>query len=320
MSSAWLFPGQGSQYPGMSRHAFAEGRARDLFELAERLAAQSIARVAQYGPRERLREPLLAELALCTVSLANARQLRASSAPAVVAGYSAGETAALCCAGVLSEGDALRAAAIRGRVLAAYSDPAAQMITVSGLDKIAIAALLAAHHGSLLAISGWNADRHFSVVGDELPLRRFVHAARSRGAQVGHVDVAGPWHTQRLRPAVREVLEGLRDIHFRAPECPLFMSASGCRESDPKQIRQLYALQLCLPVAWVHVIRSIAATQRPLTWIDVGPNRTLHAYLLRSSRGAPGWKLVAAERLLGASQPRHEPHATGREKPQTGAI
>jgi [acyl-carrier-protein] S-malonyltransferase len=303
MQNVWLFPGQGAQHVGMARAALEHGGAEDLFQLAEQLAQEPLLKFLQHGPSSRLREPHIAELALTVVSLANARRWGPLLPPDAVAGYSAGETAALCAAGVLSEEDALLAAHVRGRALSRFVDSEAVTLAVSGLSAFLVRTIINGERD--LCIIGFNTARDFSITGPRQQMTDAARVLRWLGANLSDVDIAGPWHTPGLEQAALEVTEQLRGVVFRAPQLPLFLSASGNSQSVPELIRASYAEQLFRPVLWSDIVHRLRA-RGISTWLDLGPGRALHGLLLRNFRGKTQDRLVVGERL-----PRPYRHVLG---------
>jgi [acyl-carrier-protein] S-malonyltransferase len=268
MGPAWLFPGQGAQYPGMGRRLWDRfAQARSIAEEAEALSGLPLREIARRGPADRLRRCDVLEPVLAAVSLSYAAILREHGrAPAFVAGYSAGEVAALCCAGAITRTDALRIAVHRGRILqdAAAARPG-RMIAAYRIPAAVVAAVVAelAPRGAL-AIAAWNAPDHVTLAGDEATIGLAERRLLRLKAEVAPIDVAGPWHCHLLDRAAERAAGVLEAIPFRAPTVPVYTSASGRIETDPGRLRRDLAEQLRAPVRWGAILDDLRPPRGPI--------------------------------------------------------
>jgi [acyl-carrier-protein] S-malonyltransferase len=279
VKSGWLFPGQGSQYPGMGRGFFELSPIiRRIFEDAEAISAQPLREISIDGSAACLRncavlEPLLTAFSLSYIALLRSKGVR----PHCVAGYSAGETAALYCSDVISRDDALHIAAARGRILqAAAAHLPGRMAAISGISAAAIRHIVreAAREGTV-EVAGCNAADHLTIVGEEALVRRVEHQAAAHGASVYPLDVQGAWHCVLARDAADEVAHYLEAIAFHPPAVAVYMSASGNLEYHPERLRQCLSEQIYKPVLWQAAISNMASQQGIRHFIEVGGGRTL---------------------------------------------
>jgi [acyl-carrier-protein] S-malonyltransferase len=259
--------------------------ARAVFATAEDLSGLPLQQLCVSGPESRLRaadvvEPALTALALAYAGVMHERGYR----PDFVAGYSAGEVAALYCAGVLSLADALRVAILRGRWLQQVPGVGTRMAAVSGIAGDDLKRILdrAADEGPVF-IAGWNAPDHHTIVGMQSSVRSAARQVAALSGQVSDVDVAGPWHCPLAASAVEPVAEALRQVEFHPPSVPLYMSYTGGMERDPTRIRQYVALQLAAPVQWLSVIRGLL-TQGVDHFVELGAGSTLSGLVKRARR------------------------------------
>lgn len=274
MRRAWLFPGHGAQAPGMSA-----GADPGLLDLAEALTGMPLRKIGLRGPATALRDPVVVEPLLTAVQLSRLRALDVG-ADDLVAGYSAGETAALAAAGVLSERDALRAAAMRGQVLSVCADADSRMVAVYGIPAaVAARVVCGAFPAGEVEIAGWNGPHHVTMVGRSGDVARAGALVRRAGAVLADIDVAGPWHSRRALNAAREIHHRLQGIAFHRPVRPLYLCASGALEDDPARIRELYADAVAAPVRFGLILRHLASSGADAL-VDVGPGRVLYALAL----------------------------------------
>jgi [acyl-carrier-protein] S-malonyltransferase len=281
---AWLFPGHGSQYPGMGRWCRTDADAQKIFDAAESLSGLPLRHAMTRGPIAELTRPDVLEPALVALQIAHVERLRRHDIrPDAVAGYSVGEIAALCAAGVVSRYDALRLAAARGRLLQTLADRGCwRMATVSRIDcgelTSAIRPLL--HTGSV-AIGAFNARDHVMITGVDSAVRRAEALAVTREAACAHVDVAGPWHSIIARDIAIEVAALMTSIPFRRPDIPVWLGTIGGREDTPGECRRALADQIWRPVLWTSVLASLwaAGVRRS---VEIGPGHSLTGFLRRN--------------------------------------
>ena len=275
-----------------SRSTFAR-RLLDRVKAATGLPLQDI---CLRGPGELLRRPDVLEPALLILSLAHAEELRQQGTqPAVVAGYSAGELAALCVAGVLSVESALEAAVRRGRILGENLPPG-KMVALYGVPTALIHTVVRslAVEG-VISIGAWNAPDHVTLCGEESLLRRAVRAARTLGAQCGEIDVAGPWHCALAAPAAQRVARALVDLEFRPPKTPVYLGSLGGLEDAPERLRAALADQIQAPVLWQQITDGLlrAGVEQ---FTEVGPGRVLCGLVRRRVGGARSHHISWVER------------------------
>jgi [acyl-carrier-protein] S-malonyltransferase len=286
MKMAWMFPGQGSQYPGMGRHLIATyPRATAILREAEAVCGLPLESVMVRGPGEALRRADVLEPALTALNIAYACYLREHGLePDAVAGYSAGEVAALHCAGVVALGDALRIAALRGAALRDYAPRVdgrmAVILRVPAADVEVIVADLG--RAGMIAIAARNGPDHTTIVGDTTTVLEAERRALSRGAEVNAVDVDGPWHCALVAAAAMQVRVGIREVEFHSPAIPVYCSASGKVESDPERLRDNVVDQMHRPVLWWPILAEwLRRGVRHL--VEVGPGRFLGSIVKRAS-------------------------------------
>lgn len=302
MKAVWMFPGQGSQYPGMGRELCDRyPPARDIFEEAEALSGLPLREISFAGPDNRLRQCDVLEPALTAIALGHAARLREYGLePSCVAGYSAGEIAALCCAGVLTRTDALKAAAIRGRILnEATSTYATRMVALYRLDAATVEALVAevSQEGNV-AIGAWNASENLTIVGQATAVAEVERRAVALGADLSMIDVAGPWHCTLARKVADEVAQRWREIPFAAPRLPLYSSATGQLETEPERLRQALVEQIWKPVLWQQIMADLFQ-HGTRHFLEVGAGRFLHSLVKRSGRHSAKYSVGFVERENG---------------------
>jgi [acyl-carrier-protein] S-malonyltransferase len=262
MPTAVLFPGQGSQQPGM-RDAVAAA-APDLLErCAELVGEDPFPRV---GESTRFAQP-----AIFCASVAGWRALDAD--PVAVAGHSLGEFAALVAAGALEPLDALDLVVLRGRLMADAGG--GTMLALLGADD-ENAEWLARNHGATVA--NYNAPGQVVLSGSAAALEEAAADARAGGLRTMELGVAGAFHSPAMAAAVEPFAAALREAPFRAPRVPVVSCHTARPMTDPA--REL-ADALTGPVRWtatLHALRDLGAD----AFVDAGPGRVLQKLVKRT--------------------------------------
>lgn len=287
MKLAILFSPQGSQTVGMGRDlARSSLAARAVFDAADAALGWSVSDACWDGPQERLDDTRQTQPCLLTTSIAALRALeeRQPLTPALVAGHSVGEYAALVAADVLDLDAALRLVARRAELMAAV-DVDGGMSAIIGLDRPVVeAAVKSVARPTELVLANDNAPGQIVISGLRDPLEAAEELLRSRGARrIVRLPVSGPFHS----PLMAEVAEGLAEAFevetWRDAQVPVLSNVSAEPVTDAGRIRALLAEQVRSPVEWSACMRRIAEEGVELA-VECGAGSALIAML---KRGAP---------------------------------
>ncbi len=288
---AFLFPGQGSQAVGMGRdlfHSCAEARA--VFEEADEALGFRLSRICFDGPEDRLRLTAFTQPAIVTVSIAAERVLRQRGvAPAVVAGHSLGEYAALVSAGVLRFADAVRAVHARGTYMQ-EAVPAGEgaMAAVLGLDAEAVrgaCAQAAAETGQVVSAANLNAPAQIVISGTAKAVERAGALAKESGAKrVVLLPVSAPFHCALMQPAQDRLAPLLAALPFLDAVCPVIPNVLARAETRGSALREALVGQVTAAVRWVESMEALRAACSPAFWIEVGPGKVLSGLLRQIDR------------------------------------
>jgi [acyl-carrier-protein] S-malonyltransferase len=253
---AALFPGQGSQTPGM--RDFVASRAPQLLDRCIELVGED--------PFPRVAESTrFAQPAIFCASIAawDALDLQAGAA----AGHSLGEIAALTAAGALGTADALELVVTRGRLMA-EADPDGRMLAVIG-GTIEDATEIATDAG--MTVANDNAPGQVVLSGPRDALARAEQVAADRGRRTMAVDVAGAFHSPSMEPAVEPFRAALGDVEVRDPAFPVF----SCATAEPfADIREELATALTRPVRWRETMLALH-TAGATRFVEPGPGKLL---------------------------------------------
>ncbi len=285
--TAYVFPGQGSQWVGMARDLHATSPpAREVFQEADSALGFSLSRLCFEGPEEALRQTVNAQPAILTVSIAYLRSNESSPSvtgtPAFVAGHSLGEYTALIAAGVLTFGDALCLARERGRLMqeAGERHPGG-MLAVIGLDENAVRDVCDACG---IQIANINCPGQIAVSGAAEPLARAAELAKSRGAhRVVPLQVSGAFHSRLMESASQGMARATSGLDFRDAAIPVVANTTALPITDGGAIRSELLEQLLNCVQWQKSVEYMIG-QGVTTFIEIGPGQVLTGLIKRIGR------------------------------------
>jgi [acyl-carrier-protein] S-malonyltransferase len=262
MSTALLFPGQGSQVPGMRE--LVERHAPELLEPA--LAEVGTDPFAQVDEGTAYAQPAILCASLAAWSAAGRPPAE------FLAGHSLGELSALAAAGSIESAAAVQLAAIRGRLMqAAGGDRPGGMVALLGDGEAARAA--AAEGGATVAND--NGPTQIVVAGPAAVLDATVAAAKQRGVRVLRLPVAGAFHTSEIEPAVEPFRAALEEVEISAAQATVFSSSLAAPfPDDPTAIREALAGALVSPVRWRETLEQLYS-RGVRRFLEAGPGKGL---------------------------------------------
>jgi len=282
---AFLFPGQGSQHPGMGR-ALAEARseAMEVFAEAEDVLSMPLRRLCFEGTEAELASTEVTQPALLAVGVACLRAIQVSGIrPEAAAGLSLGEYGAMVCAGVLDF--AAASGIVRKRAAwmqEAVPEGAGGMAAVIGLSREAVASCLA----DGVWIANLNCPGQIVISGLAEPLSRAMSRLAEAGAKrVVELKVSGPFHTPLLEPAARNLYRALDSMVMAAPAIPVYANSTASVLKTARECREALSNQVVSAVLWEDSMRAMIADGFD-TFVELGPGRTLSGFLSRL--GIPG--------------------------------
>lgn len=281
MDVVLLFPGQGSQKPGMAKDLVDTPEARQVFDTVDRTLGVPLSSLAFNGPEEELTATQNAQPALLAHGAAIWAMTRDPLAPYVraAAGHSLGEFTAYHAAGSLSLPDAATLVRRRGELMydSGVKRPGA-MAAILGLDeaKVEDACRRASVNGASVVPANYNTPEQLVISGEIAAVERAMELAKELGAKRAvRLKVSGAFHSPLMEVARDGLSEALSKAEFRAPAFPVFSNVSADAVTAPAQARRLLLEQLTSPVRWTDVVRSLATAYPDALFVEMGPGNVL---------------------------------------------
>jgi len=292
---AFVFPGQGSQVPGMGKDlAERFDEARQIYALADDVLAPldlHLTRVSFEGTEAELKETAVTQPAILTHSVATFAVLRARGvAPAIAAGHSLGEYSALVAAGALRFEDAVALVRRRGLFMQ-EAVPVGQgaMAAVIGMEPEAVAAVCreaALATGETVSAANFNSPEQTVIAGSVSAVASASEVLKAKGAKlVLPLPVSAPFHCALMRPAEEKLVPYLQDAPFSDLGFPVVTNVDAAPNTDPEAARDALVKQVCSPVRWVETVKVLASSSDAA--IEVGPGSVLAGLCKRIEKGWP---------------------------------
>ncbi|GIQ69510.1 [acyl-carrier-protein] S-malonyltransferase [Xylanibacillus composti] len=284
---AWLFPGQGSQYPGMGKELCEQfSSAREVFEEADDVLGYALGKLCFDGTAEQLRQTAVTQPAILTASIAALRVYReeVGTEPAFAAGHSLGEYSALVSAGVLSFADALRVVERRGALMqqtAAAGVGAMCAVIHSTPEAIEQVCMEISSPDCCVVISNYNAPDQTVISGHRAAVEQAAERLRELGARTAALPVSAPFHSPLMAAAAEELLEVLQACTVHDPNWPVLANVHGKPYGSKEEIVPLLAKQMTAPVRW-DLTMAYLADQSVAAAIEFGP-RTVLTNLMKAN-------------------------------------
>lgn len=279
MKKAYVFPGQGSQFPGMAKDLYASNEAaRIMMEKANEILGFRITDIMFEGTAEDLTQTKVTQPAIFLHSVVLATCLP-DFKPDMVAGHSLGEFSALVAAGALDFEEGLRLVSIRARAMqkACETNPGT-MAAVLMLPAEKIEEICSSCKGTVVA-ANYNCDGQIVISGEKDAIDEACAKMKEAGAKRAlPLRVGGAFHSPLMEPARAELAEGIEKAVFRAPSCPVYQNVTAEPSTDPGVIKANLLAQLTSPVLWTQSIRNMASDGAS-HFIEIGPGKVLQGLI-----------------------------------------
>ena len=295
MALAFIFPGQGSQSPGMGRDlADAFPIARETFQEVDDALEQKLSRLIFEGPADELTLTTNAQPALMAVSMAVVRVLereggfRLADKVALVAGHSLGEYSALTAVGALPVAVTARLLRLRGQAMQEAVPPdLGAMAALLGAEADLAAEICAeAAQGEVVELANDNGGGQSVISGHRTAVLRAIEVSKARGVKRGMLlPVSAPFHSSLMGPAADVMAEALAAISMAPPAPPLVANVTAARVSDPAAIIDLLVRQVTGTVRWRECVAAMVAMGCD-RFAEIGAGKVLTGLMKRNAPDA----------------------------------
>ncbi|MBK9108071.1 MAG: ACP S-malonyltransferase [Saprospiraceae bacterium] len=288
--TAFIFPGQASQFKGMGKNLYEENsEARNLFDEANDLLGFKITEVMFEGSEEELRQTKITQPSVFIHSVIHAKTLGKDISYQGVAGHSLGEFSALVAAGVLSFQDGLKLVNIRAHAMqhACETNPGT-MAAIVGLDDAKIEELCQSFTEDIVIAANYNCPGQLVISGSLSGIQKIETIMLAAGAKrFITLAVGGAFHSPLMEPARRELESAIDATDFKQPICPIYQNVNAAAEIEPEKIKANLKSQLTSAVKWTQTMQNMIHDGYD-QFYEVGGNGTvLSGFLKRINREVP---------------------------------
>ena len=284
MKKAYIFPGQGSQFPGMARQLYeTNSTAREMLEKANEILGFRITDIMFDGTAEELKETKVTQPAIFLHSVVLAKCLP-DFKPEMVAGHSLGEFSALVAAGAMDFEEGLKLVSIRAQAMqkACETNPGG-MAAVLMLDAETIERICEETEGIVVA-ANYNCDGQIVISGEKAAVDAACIRLKEAGARRAlPLPVGGAFHSPLMEPARAELAEGIEKAVFKTPICPVYQNVTAQPSTNPEEIKANLLSQLTSPVRWTQSVQNMIADGAD-TFIELGPGKVLQGLVAKIAK------------------------------------
>lgn len=283
MKTAYVFPGQGSQFPGMAKDLYENNpTAREMLEKANEILGFRITDIMFEGSAEDLKQTKVTQPAIFLHSVVLAACLP-DFKPDMVAGHSLGEFSALVAAGAMNFEEGLRLVSIRAQAMqkACEQNPGA-MAAILALPAATIEQICAETEGAVVA-ANYNCEGQIVISGEKDAVDAACVKLKEAGARRAlPLPVGGAFHSPLMEPARAELAEGIAAAKISKPICPIYQNVSAQPTTDPEVIKANLLTQLTSPVRWTQSVQAMLADGAD-HFIELGPGKVLQGLIAKTA-------------------------------------
>jgi len=277
---AYVFPGQGAQFPGMGKEIYEQGgKSKTLFEQANEILGFRLTDIMFDGTDEDLRQTKVTQPAIFLHSVVLAESIGDEFKPEMVAGHSLGEFSALVASGALSFEDGL--ILVYKRALAMQKSCEKNQGTMAAIlalpdEKVAE---ICAEIDDIVIPANYNCPGQIVISGTLSGVDLACELLKAAGAKRAmKLNVSGAFHSPLMEPAKEELEKAINTTPFNTPRCPVYQNVSTKAETDPSIIKANLIAQLTSPVRWTQSIQNMVADGAD-EFIELGPGSVLQGLI-----------------------------------------
>lgn len=285
MKHAFVFPGQGAQFPGMGKNLYEQNTfAKELFEQANATLGFSISDIMFNGAEEELKQTKVTQPAVflhSVIAFLSTPDLK----PDMVAGHSLGEFSALVASGALNFKDALMLVYKRAMAMqkACELNPST-MAAVLGLEDAKVEEVVKGISGEVVVAANYNCPGQLVISGSKPGIEQACELLKAAGAKRALVlPVGGAFHSPLMQPAQEELKAAIEATAFNNPICPIYQNVDAQPYTDASTIKQNLINQLTAPVRWTQTVQNMVA-DGATQFTEVGPGAVLQGLVKKIAK------------------------------------
>ncbi len=287
--TSFLFPGQGSQYPGMGKDLAEHfAIARQTFEEADDALGFKLSSLCFDGPEDDLKLTFNTQPAILVTSIAALRVVLQETGLTAdcVAGHSLGEYSALVCSGALSLADAVRTVRSRGTFMqeAVPVGLGAMAAILSAEADALIAICEEASQGEVVAPANFNSPGQIVIAGHATAVQRAIDIAKTKGYRKAMLlPVSAPFHCSLMQPAADRLRQALDCVFVHPLALPVVTNVEATPNQDAGRVRELLVAQVCAPVLWEQSVQTMIG-MGVTRCVEIGPGKVLTGLVKRINK------------------------------------
>lgn len=298
MKTAFLFSGQGSQYPGMGAElAEKYGAAKEILECGSDILGCDLLKKLTDSTAEELAQTRLSQPAIFTTSLIALCAVRENGIDnAAVAGHSLGEYAAMYASGMLSMEDAFKAIKLRSEAMAKAAEVShGAMAAILNADNAVIDEVCGSVDG-FVAPANYNSPVQTVIAGEEAAVDAAVAKFTELGKRSVKLAVSAAFHTKLMQSAADEFKAAVQGFTFSAPNCDFYANLYGKKLEDFSDMPSYLAAHICSPVKFVDELNAMNEAGIE-AFVELGPNKVLTGLVKKTLKGVVNVNVENAETL-----------------------
>ena len=301
--TAFVFPGQASQYVGMGNDLYNEFESvRSIYSEASAVLGFDLSTVSFNGPIEKLTETSVTQPAIFVHSytittLLSERGIK----PSFAAGHSLGEFSAYAAADAINFGDVLRIVKVRAEAMqrACELNPGT-MAAIIGIEYDLLEKICSeVSNNGVVNIANLNSPGQLVISGDIESVHRAMELAKEQGAKiVKELNVSGAFHSPLMQSVVEELSDELKSISISIPSFPVYTNVSATPLTDPEEIRKSLLKQITSPVQWYPSVQNMV-NDGAIVFVEIGPGKVLQGLMKRIDKEINSSGIDKLESLTG---------------------
>jgi len=281
---AYLFPGQGSQFPGMGKDLFYRFEiAKEMFQASDEILGFDLSTILLEGSKEDLQQTRVTQPAIYLYSVISAKVMGTDFQPDALAGHSLGEFSALTAAGAIDFESGLKLVSQRAEAMQkACNQSEGTMAAVLGLEDQIVEEICQQSAGVVVA-ANFNCPGQLVISGNVHAIASACKDLKAAGARRALIlPVGGAFHSPLMEPARSELANAIDTTHFSTPLCPIYQNTTAQAVSDPETIQKNLIAQLTAPVRWTQSVNAMI--EAGITnFVEVGPGKVLQGLVRKIS-------------------------------------